>query len=584
MDGNVYQGSTLNIPDVIAVLKGAGEAYQDFIKELEELHNRLNQGTFHFAVLGQFKRGKSTFINALLGEKLLPTSILPLTAIPTFIRYGDHYRLRVNFLKKTEDFSISSPEELSDKLNLYVTEKNNPENKLGVLGVDVFVPARILKAGLVLIDTPGVGSTFLHNTDTTLKTLPKIDAAFFVVSVDPPITQSELEFLKDVRGVISTIFFILNKIDTLEQRDRVDAIDFLKNILRTNLGIDPVIFAISAKQALLAKINNNKEAFKNSKMYEIESFIQDFMAKGKEKTLVDAIHRKGRAVLDRALLSLKMEFEGLNTPVKELDTKIQLFKEKSREIKEKSQVIEDLLEGEKRRILKRLDERAGEIRAKARKDLMGFVEQTINEFDGQQADLTKGLYMWVEERLYNTIPEYFDREFRVVYEEFSNLMQEAMNRHYQEALKIILEIQREATQIFDIAVKNKGSNIQFEMPPAPYWASSAWHYRLGPIRTGLFDRLFPVSVLKNAVKKRMQEDLRMIVNKNVENIRWPMNQAIINNFAAFISRLNVEIDQVVTDTQSAINRAIELKISHQEEVASRVELLKGVIEMLEKYI
>ncbi|MDN5344604.1 MAG: hypothetical protein PWQ18_715 [Clostridia bacterium] len=81
--------------------------------------------------------------------------------------------------------------------------------------VEVFYPSPLLSKGVVLIDTPGIGSTFRHNTEATLNFLPQCDAALFLVSADPPITEVEVEFLKAVRSRVTHLFFILNKVDYL---------------------------------------------------------------------------------------------------------------------------------------------------------------------------------------------------------------------------------------------------------------------------------------------------------------------------------------------------------------------------------
>jgi ribosome biogenesis GTPase A len=86
VDGNICTPEALkNILNTEKwCLESTGANYGIHIQRLEELEKRLSQGRFHLAVLGQVKRGKSTFINALLGEEVLPSSVIPLTAIPNF--------------------------------------------------------------------------------------------------------------------------------------------------------------------------------------------------------------------------------------------------------------------------------------------------------------------------------------------------------------------------------------------------------------------------------------------------------------------------------------------------------------------
>ena len=169
------------------------------------LHRRLDQERLQLAVLGQFKRGKSTFINALLGDDVLPTGVIPLTAVATFIAWRREPLVVVRFKGEapTEEFAVHTADEIRNVLFRFVAEEANPENRLGVERVDLFYPASILADGTVIIDTPGVGSTLRHNTEAALQVLPESDAAFFVVSADPPITEVELEYLRRLKSKTS---------------------------------------------------------------------------------------------------------------------------------------------------------------------------------------------------------------------------------------------------------------------------------------------------------------------------------------------------------------------------------------------
>ncbi len=149
-------------------------------ERIRELENRLFEGRFHLAVLGQFKRGKSSLLNALMGEPLLPVSVVPLTAVPTFVRWGETPSIRIEREGgNAEEFAGGTVEDRRDFLTRYVTEENNPKNRLGVCGVEVFLPSPLLEKGVVLIDTPGIGSVYRHNTEATLNFLPQCDAALF---------------------------------------------------------------------------------------------------------------------------------------------------------------------------------------------------------------------------------------------------------------------------------------------------------------------------------------------------------------------------------------------------------------------
>jgi predicted GTPase len=96
-----------------------------------------------------------------------------------------------------------------------VAEEANPRNQLKVARVELLYPAAILADGTVLIDTPGVGSTLSHNTEAARQVLPEYDAALFALSVDPPITEVELEYLDAVTAKVTRVFHVLNKVDYL---------------------------------------------------------------------------------------------------------------------------------------------------------------------------------------------------------------------------------------------------------------------------------------------------------------------------------------------------------------------------------
>ena len=128
---------------------------------LSMTREQLITNCFNLVILGQFKRGKTTLINSLIGKEILPSSVVPLTSMVTILRFGEELRCNI-FMEDGSEKNVRI-EELSD----YVTEKGNPKNIRGVRCARIEYPSPFLKEGILLIDTPGVGSTFMHNTETT---------------------------------------------------------------------------------------------------------------------------------------------------------------------------------------------------------------------------------------------------------------------------------------------------------------------------------------------------------------------------------------------------------------------------------
>jgi ribosome biogenesis GTPase A len=149
-------------------------------REVAELAARLAGGRFYVACLGQFKRGKSSLLNALLGRAILPVGVLPVTSVVTVVRHGAEDVTRIHFGDgSARDVALG---DLAD----FVSEENNPGNTRNVIAAEVFVACPLLSSGLCLVDTPGLGSVFAHNTDATRAFLPQVDAVVLCIGADPP--------------------------------------------------------------------------------------------------------------------------------------------------------------------------------------------------------------------------------------------------------------------------------------------------------------------------------------------------------------------------------------------------------------
>jgi Dynamin family len=196
--------------------------------DIRQLATRVHEGRFFVACVGQFKRGKSTLLNALAGEAILPTGVVPVTAVPTVLRYGATRSARV--LIDSEWRSIPTAD-----LAQYVSEELNPENSKRLSGVEVFLPSPFLASGMCLVDTPGIGSVFAGNTEAVKDFIPQIDAAILVVGADPPISGEELALIEAVAANVDEIVIVLNKIDRVSLADRKEASAFAGKILQARL-------------------------------------------------------------------------------------------------------------------------------------------------------------------------------------------------------------------------------------------------------------------------------------------------------------------------------------------------------------
>ena len=216
----------------------------DDLAAVAELQRRLTERRFRVLVVGEAKRGKSSLANALLGRPILPTGVVPLTAVATTVTYGTGEHVTVTFADGRTDAEPLAA--LAD----YVTEAGNPDNVRAVTAVDVQVPAPLLAGGVELVDTPGTGSVHEHNTAEATAALAAMDAAVFVVSADPPISASERAWLRQVRDQAVRVFCVLNKADYLDTDQLAEAVAFTRDIVSAELGGPVEVWPVSARHAL----------------------------------------------------------------------------------------------------------------------------------------------------------------------------------------------------------------------------------------------------------------------------------------------------------------------------------------------
>jgi len=290
------------------------------LNAVNNLATQLESKELKLVVLGQFKRGKSTLINALIGQQLLPTAIIPLTSVATVLKYGKVLKTTVYFLDGTE-----KPTEVADISN-YITEPKNPHNEKSVDKVEIQYPSAYLQKGILIIDTPGVGSVYKNNTETAYQIISEADAGIFVFSADPPISESELAFLVEIKDFLSKIFFVQNKADQVSPSEQEESLSFTRRIIEDRVSSKGLKFIpISARLGLEGKTENNPAKLKTSNLSALEENLNHFLETEKEAVFVASLLRKLTSLVDEVSGLLGLEQKALSMPLNILDEKISQF-------------------------------------------------------------------------------------------------------------------------------------------------------------------------------------------------------------------------------------------------------------------
>lgn len=553
-------------------IQSFGSEYTSYADQLRELAGRLDSGRFHLAVLGQFKRGKSTLINALLGESLLPSSVIPLTAIPTLITYGDKKSIRIRFQGSRDDEIVEdgTSHDLYRALLHSVSEEFNPKNEQGILQVEVAHPAPILAEGVVLIDTPGIGSIHQHNTEMTLNFLARCDAALFLISADPPITEVEVEFLRTIRGAVTKVFFVLNKIDYLTDDEQKAALAFFETVLRERADIrGPVtIFPVSAKRGLTAAMADDAALRRSSGIAKVSDHLVGFLAGEKNTVLRDAVRKKARAVLGAVVLRLELSRRALEMPLDDLEGRMQMFEVKIREAELQRRHAADILEGDHKRVADWLEEEMRVLRERSFAHLMRVAEGALAGPAGPDE-------VAAQNAVAAAISPFYEHELGETTATVEREVAALLQTHQQRAGDLIGSIRIAAADLFEIPYHARENDRMLSMRQEPFWVSrKGWESTFSPVTNNLVDRALPRSMRERRIRERLERQISYLVVRNTENLRWATIQNVDATFRQFGRELDTDLAEAVDATKGAITAAYTKRKEHVSETVNDLARLQ----------
>ncbi|MCC6904115.1 MAG: dynamin family protein [Polyangiaceae bacterium] len=319
-----------------------------------DLVKKLESDRFHLVVVGEFNHGKSTFVNALLGQAALPIGVTPTTAVIHHIVWGETPSAKVVLASGQEQ---PLPFEEVKSFATGGARSDEP-----VSYVEVAFPAELLRERIVLVDTPGVNDLSLTRAEITYGYIPRSDAVLFVIDAGQPVKESERQFLEQqlIGKSREKIFFVVAKSDIWSAAERAEALTYVRSRLGA-LVKDPQVFAVSAQAALAGRAAE-------SGIGELVEHLMRFLAE-----------ERGRILLDNAL------GEGLSAAAvlgRGVDARRRAVAMSAEQLARRIEMLEADLAGQAETIEKRrlaIREEAGAIKAWARRDLDRFCDDVVRQ-------------------------------------------------------------------------------------------------------------------------------------------------------------------------------------------------------------
>jgi ribosome biogenesis GTPase A len=515
---------------------------------------RLEAGQFNLVVLGEFKRGKSSLVNALLGRELLPTGVLPLTSAVTVIQSGERDRLLVGFEDGEER------ERPLEELPTFITEAGNPENMLGVDSVAIELDSDLLEDGLRLIDTPGVGSSYEHNTETALAFLPQVDAAVMVLAADQPLSAAERDLAQQLGELTPRPIFVLNRIDLLGAEEIDAARRFVLNQL-TDEGRSggAELFCLSARQG--AGVDR------------FAALLRE-LARGQGRLLTrTTVRARGAGLASEAASLLELERAALQMPQAELEERIELFELSCADLAKARSEATDLLDVGLRRLLNEVvEEPVRVLREEVGTELMeGLRNHARQTSTLSPRRFAERLEQWTQ----SAVRHSFDEAQKRIAGELVGRVAELQSNHAARIEALLAKLDEAAGEAFGTEVSlGRLRQVGVRGGPRLTFKLEDPEDMLEVLLNGL-SRFAPAGLGRLLVRRSAEEHLRHMADRHCGRLRGALTEQAEEAITEYRRGLAVTVEEIVGEVRSAAERARSEHLRGERPVAERLTRLDG---------
>lgn len=514
---------------------------------------KLENERFHLVILGEFNHGKSTFVNALLGEDVLPTGITPTTAAINHVIYSPERRARA-VPREGEPIALA-PGGLSD----WVTVAGSHSREVAF--VEVGYPAELLRENITLVDTPGVNDLNEQRADITYGYVPRADAVIFLLDAGQALKDSEREFLSShvLQASKDRMIFVLGKMDLLSEDERSAVVDYVRAGL-SKLVAEPALFPVSAR----AWLQGRRE---DSGMDPLLAYLERFLDTDRARILLD------NAAVDATRTASYLE--------QNLGVKSQAYELDLAELEQRVATVRKQLDASKRTLDElhgRIIAEARAIKSQARLDLDTFArrfsEALPHEIDRVDADDVK-IYL----------PGFIEDTFREFAELEGAKLASLLEQVAEDVIAVTNENVRTATAAVAESLGPAETSVDIDVDSFKY---DVGVYAIGALGTtvflfintlagGLLTLAAPILniVIKSKVAGDIRQQAREKVPAAVQRAAAAMQPHFDESIDAFATRLSAFVTAAGNTLYRGISEILDRTISERRERSGEIETLRA---------
>ena len=515
-------------------------------------------------VVGTQGMGKSSLINAILQENILPEGADETTCVPVEVHYGEKHFAEVHFKDDKPTQIVYSRQELES----YVDNNSNPANEKHVSHIVLFRSNELLKKGLIIVDLPGLDSLTKENGETTLRYMENVGSAIFLTNINPPITRPESVHLKLMWSQFSSVIFVQNEWGETEQ-DIQDSVEFHKRVFsqiadEIKVPFDNKVFVVNVRKALDGVLQHNPEYIESSRISSLLEYLDD-LVQNWDKTKADYLKKRIDQAIEASMTRIKeilkeheLAFEEV---VRQRREKLTDYQETTRRLRMQADVIERLMRQKDDDIYRIARDKAKVCADNIRNDMYEAIDNGI--YDGDNLENAFG------ETQKKHTADFFDQmfnEFQVIEQEVKAQLEEMRDILQKNDVTVHTEKadhprQFKWEQNLETALGIIGGLAAFAV--ANIWNPVGWVLGVVSVVSGIIASVIGFFGKKIMREKRARET-KKIINEPIDKIERALRKATEEEFNKFKSGVSFALEQLFAQRskeektmESMINEPVE---------------------------